>query len=361
MVVYCSQVVWDDVWQRPQELSIAIAKKRPLIYVSTIQLHHWLKHSKSITWFKQTYNDVTVVTILLIPGHYTKRLIFLINTKIVSLYLRLIFRSANSIDLLTDTPFLFPAYNTLLNCHNIMSFHYDIIDDFVAFNWAPTWGRAFESEMLQYVVRSVTTGTQSLKCEKERLFTKGPVTFIPLGVRFDEFDITRLHGDKAVIGYIGSVNDRLDYELITMLAERFPDAKIQFVGPIRILESALPRRENIEYLGLRKHEELPQLMSHFTVAIIPFKIDDATTKLFPVKALEYLAAGLPTVSVNLPEITSYFNGLIEIAETKQDFCDMVGKLISSNNEDADREKKEFARKHTWEQMSDSIISHIIGF
>ena len=37
-----SQVIWDDVWQRPQEFAWRASEEVAVVYCSPVQVHNWL-------------------------------------------------------------------------------------------------------------------------------------------------------------------------------------------------------------------------------------------------------------------------------------------------------------------------------
>jgi len=38
-IFFHSQVVWDEVWQRPQEFALRAARRRPVIFFCPVQIH----------------------------------------------------------------------------------------------------------------------------------------------------------------------------------------------------------------------------------------------------------------------------------------------------------------------------------
>ncbi len=55
-------------------------------------------------------------------------------------------------------------------------------------------------------------------------------------------------------------------------------------------------------LGRKPYEELPAYCKAFDVALNPFEINELTLAANPLKVREYLAAGLPVVSTDIPEV-----------------------------------------------------------
>ena len=86
------------------------------------------------------------------------------------------------------------------------------------------------------------------------------------------------------------------------IAEACPHAQVVLIGQADTDTSGLDSCSNILLMGPRSFDHLPEYMSHFSVGIIPFKQNDLTRSVNPIKLREMLAAGCPVVSTDLPEV-----------------------------------------------------------
>ena len=69
---------------------------------------------------------------------------------------------------------------------------------------------------------------------------------------------------------------------------------------------------------------------------------------FPLKTLEYLAAGLGVVSTDMPSARWLNTSLISLQSEPHDFALAVkAALARRNDEDQELRRKEFAARHTW--------------
>ena len=311
---------------------------------------------------------LTVLSPLILPGHYRSRLVYRLNCWILARLLRRWTASAQLIHYITDSPFAWPVLNVLFfrGSHRdtrLARLHYDIIDDFPSFVWAPGWARACEDELIEHA-DSVTTGTYELWIQHRR--RRADAEFIQCGVDFDAFNrpAGTIPDDLAAcpeprLGYAGSVSDRLDFDLLAELADRFPQGSVVLVGPVRMNEDLLPRRPNIFYLGLRPHDDLPRYVQHFTVGLIPFLVNNATSKLNPVKTLEYLAAGIPVVSTAIPDVARFFSHAVYVAPGRAAFLDMVAEAVADPDIERIRSGVDLARTSSWDQMAHRIASRVL--
>lgn len=138
---------------------------------------------------------------------------------------------------------------------------------------------------------------------------------MPHGVDWEHFSAPALAGgaklpqdiadvDGPIIGFFGLIHDWVDQELIASMAARFPSATVVLIGKAQVDVSALRSYANIRLLGQKPYEELARYAAAFDVGIIPFKVNDLTLAVNPIKLREYLSAGIPVVATALPEIAA---------------------------------------------------------
>jgi glycosyltransferase involved in cell wall biosynthesis len=108
---------------------------------------------------------------------------------------------------------------------------------------------------------------------------------------------------KPVIGYFGLLADEwVELELLVRVAKRFTTGSLVLLGKSTMDLAPLRALPNVHLLGRKPYETLPAYAKGFDVALIPFPKNEATLHSNPLKAREYLAAGLPVVSTAVPEV-----------------------------------------------------------
>lgn len=106
---------------------------------------------------------------------------------------------------------------------------------------------------------------------------------------------------RRYIGYVGSIAEWFDWPLVCELAASLPEVTIRLVGPEFVSRpSDLPT--NIEFLGARPQPEIPNLVREFAVGLIPFKVNELTEGVDPIKYYEYRSMGLPVWSTGFGEM-----------------------------------------------------------
>lgn len=105
-----------------------------------------------------------------------------------------------------------------------------------------------------------------------------------------------------VFGYVGSIAQWFDWNVVSKLASENPNDRIVLVGPnYDVNMPKLPG--NVEIRKAVAHAEIPSLMSSFDYGIIPFKVNELTESVDPVKYYEYVACDLTVISTRFGEMT----------------------------------------------------------
>jgi teichuronic acid biosynthesis glycosyltransferase TuaH len=85
------------------------------------------------------------------------------------------------------------------------------------------------------------------------------------------------------------------------------------------------------------------------VGLVPYTLSEFNRASFPLKTLEYLAAGLPVVSTNLPATRWLDTPLATIADDHATFVAAV-RAAATIPSSAD-ERQRFAAAHSWESRA----------
>jgi len=163
-----------------------------------------------------------------------------------------------------------------------------------------------------------------------------------------------------VLGYVGVIDERLDYALIEALARRFPDASVVMAGPVVKVDPAdLPRLPNIHWLGQQAYGQLPALVKGFDVCLMPFALNEATRYINPTKTLEYMATGKPVVSTAVADVVRNFTPVVDVAYSVEDFLDAVARAARAPDAARLREGIARARAESWESTVASMRGELL--
>jgi len=161
---------------------------------------------------------------------------------------------------------------------------------------------------------------------------------------------------KPVIGYFGNIERRIDYDLLAEVLQQNPDKNFVFVGPVDIhyLDHATFKAPNISLKGAVPYEQMPAVLKGFDVAIIPFKKDEVSNAIFPLKLFEYLGSGRPVVSTDFNIDLREFTG--NTVTYCSDAIEFSAALNTALNDTPHLQEKRLAvaTENTWEHRISEI-------
>jgi glycosyltransferase involved in cell wall biosynthesis len=171
-------------------------------------------------------------------------------------------------------------------------------------------------------------------------------------------DLARL--PRPIVGFVGAVSDyKLNSEWLVHLARERPEWSVVVIGPTGIGDpgsdvSALRATPNVHLMGHRAYAELPAYLKGFDVAVIPYRINDYTRGVFPIKFFEFLATGKPVVISDLPAVSDYHH-LVGVARTAEEFVERCQSALA-DGASGQAERLAAARKNSWSSRVDKLMS-----
>lgn len=152
---------------------------------------------------------------------------------------------------------------------------------------------------------------------------------------------------------VGQLNERLDLGLLEAVQASGVDMVI--IGPradrdpdFRRRLDALLSAGNVRWLGRLGPAGLQHQLGVHGVGLTPYADSSFNRASFPLKTLEYLAAGMAVVSTDMPSARWLDTGLITLTSAPQEFALAVkAALARIDDQDQERLRKEFAAQHTW--------------
>jgi GT2 family glycosyltransferase/glycosyltransferase involved in cell wall biosynthesis len=159
---------------------------------------------------------------------------------------------------------------------------------------------------------------------------------------------TLLSGTRhPIIGYYGAIADWFDIDLMTAVARARPQYRFVLLGGVFGVDVApLEALPNVSLPGQQPYAQMPQYLYHFDVCLIPFKVNPITEATDPVKLYEYLSAGKPVVSVDLPELEPA-RAHIYVARDLGDFLAKLDAAVVEDDRTLQDQRRAFVAEHTW--------------
>jgi glycosyltransferase involved in cell wall biosynthesis len=165
------------------------------------------------------------------------------------------------------------------------------------------------------------------------------------------------------IGYIGHINERLDYTVLEYLARQRPTWSLVLVGdtypwtleapPLRRLR-ALP---NVHFLGQYPFAEIPALVKGMDICLLPYVDDERAHYRSPLKLYEYLAAGKPVVSTDHPEAQE-LGDVVYMTSAVETFLERVAQALAQDSPERRQQRVTVAQQHSWDRRVDQM-EHIV--
>jgi glycosyltransferase involved in cell wall biosynthesis len=230
--------------------------------------------------------------------------------------------------------------------------------------------RHAEEDLLRKVTLGFATSQEILK-NKKRINPN--FYFSPHGVDFDNFaraqdqtlpipeDIRHL--PHPLVGYFGAIDHWIDLGLIEYLARSRPRWSFVFIGNQAISVANLSLLPNVHFLGKRPFQDLPRYGRAFDATIIPFRIDDLTISVSPIKLKEYLAMGKPVVSTPLPAVMDYAaaGGLVRVAGDAESFLQLLERDLRDDSKKLVLARQESVRSDTWKARAEEVSRAIAEY
>jgi hypothetical protein len=146
--------------------------------------------------------------------------------------------------------------------------------------------------------------------------------------------------------------------LIAYLAERHPEWSIALIGKPMVDLSKLRRFKNVHLLGRKLHSELPGYCKGFSVGMIPYVLQERIFHVNPIKLREYLSAGVPVVSVSLPEVVPFSEHCL-IAKDYEAFRCGVETALRTDSPRAREARSNAMRTETWESRVADVSRQVM--
>ena len=187
---------------------------------------------------------------------------------------------------------------------------------------------------------------------------------------------------RPVLGLVGQLSERIDLDILTALSDA--GFALLLVGPQdprweprRFAE--LTSRPGVQHTGRVPAASVPAYLAAIDVGITPYTGSDFNRASFPLKTLEYLAAGRPVVSTDLPGARWLLDDLaragltmtgerpaeiMTLASTPGEFVGAVRRMVPGpgaepEQEQARREQcRAFATRHSWARRADAMAAAI---
>lgn len=196
------------------------------------------------------------------------------------------------------------------------------------------------------------------------------VALVPNGVEFERFHGARgaarpaeLEGvPRPIVGFVGKLNEILDFVLLGAVASRRLEWSFVFVAPFdgRPQLLAAPQFRsfaslpNVHLLGWQPYARVPAFINAFDVCTIPFVVNDLTNGIYPLKLHEYFALGKPVVATPIRELEA-FADVAYLAGGPQAFVEAIGRALAEGSAELQQKRIALAQANSWQVRAQAIL------
>lgn len=359
LIVFFPLVDWDAPWQRYQHFATVFSKHNRVIYFEPAHSIKYLVRKNAILWKKvegilrseRKINENLSVfrSPPILPFGNSSHIVNFINQFFILFLIKILikdFSEKKKLLLWINDPIHYPMIKLIKPKISV----YDCTD---AFFFRDPRKQAYHDELRHRTIRdsSVSFFTSRLYFEEGKRYSDN-CHYVPNGVDInnskknhfpipDEMKMIK----SPILGFVGSLDSRIDQKLIKEVLAKKPEVSLVFVGPIMGDFSRFEMNGRVFLLGNRDYKEIPNFIKQFDVALIPY-IPEKAEAVYPVKLHEYLILGKPVVSTNINEIKQ-FSEVVYIANSREAFIEKIELALRERDKDEKKKRIQIALRNTW--------------
>jgi len=368
-IVTLSTQDWNDLWTRKQRFVLQFARQgNRVLYVET--QFHWVsyvrqfrKHWRRVFLFalgaRRVEENLFVYTPpLLVPAFQVFPSLAKVNNFVLGIALK---RVMKKLGMKSPVLWIYTHFNkSLIKKLGAKKALYECVDDYSGAKGLIKREVVIkqEAETLKEVNAAIVTA-ESLRPSKLAYNSRIHVVCNAANVSHFNRAVSEKHiepVDLSGVGrprlvFLGMTQYWVDLELLDYIAGEKPEWQIVMIGPVAVDVRRFERAKNMHFLGNKPYDDLPDYMAYCDVALNPYRVDDVAKGCSPLKLYEYLAAGLPVVSTEMPEARK-FDKIVTVASNYEMFVLAVEEILirdAGSREELKKQALAESQKHSWEK------------
>lgn len=361
LIIFFPMVDWDAPWQRYQHFATAFSEHNKVIYFEPAHSIKYLLEKPSVLWKKATgifklkkkisENLMVLRSLPILPFGSRSHIVNCINQLFILLLIKISIRGFKEKQKLC----LWISDATHYALIKLLKPKISVYDCTDAIIFRDSKKQAYHDALRHKIVRysSISFFTSQLYFKEGRNYS-GNCHYIPNGVdvrnfkrRYYTVPKEMQNMRRPILGFVGTLDSRIDRQLIKDILIMKPEVSLVFIGPIIENFHELKTKNGIFFLGKRDYWEIPDFINQFDVALIPYRLFENTKFMYPVKLHEYLILGKPVVSTNLPEVRQ-FSDVVHIAKDRVEFVERIEEALRAKDEKHKKKRIETALANTWD-------------
>lgn len=166
-----------------------------------------------------------------------------------------------------------------------------------------------------------------------------------------------LNKNKYILGYVGTIAEWMDFDLLDKSQKSNLNIQYNMVGPY---PTNLPSSaKNLNFIGRVEHEKLYSVIEDYDCLIMPFIVNAIIKSVDPVKLYEYISYGKCIVSVYYKEIER-FADFVYFYHNHDEYLNLIEYLSEKGfpaKYSAEQQKK-FLDNNTWDIRGKTVCDAI---
>jgi glycosyltransferase involved in cell wall biosynthesis len=154
----------------------------------------------------------------------------------------------------------------------------------------------------------------------------------------------------------GTFDEWVDIGLLDDVARSRPDWSVVLAGERRIALDPLTSRPNVHFVGRLPYQQMPALIAHCDIGLVPFRLGRVASDATPGKIYQYLAGGLPVLCTPFLD-GDVFGGHVATAQSDA-FVSAMSDLIRADSPKLRARRRAFAFTQTWSARFDAVEAEL---
>lgn len=248
-----------------------------------------------------------------------------------------------------------------------------IVFDIVDFHYSPSKKELVQINTQKKLILKKSDAVFSISQPLKKInqpFAKKRIKVVPQGFDLESFKKNsqlsklKLPQAKPIIGFVGQMSERLDFNLLNQLIKNNPQWNFIFIGPVhhepnvatdfnqkklQLQISSLFKNKNAFHFERQPKTEILSLLKKFDICLVPYDVGLPFNRYsYPMKIFEYFYAGKPIVSTPI-EALKQFPDLIALSENDAEFTAAIKKILKKPwPKSKVEQQQELAEKNSWE-------------
>jgi glycosyltransferase involved in cell wall biosynthesis len=311
-----THVDWGHLWQRPHQLAVALSAHYEVTVVSPVA-------RKRTHLLDNPAPGILLTHVWRMPGSYRSTGVAEANAVLASMQCGPRVRRAAVV--VVTSPEVWPWIASSVDERTLV---YDCMDDALAFHQdagVRTLKARWERELLKRSDVVVCSSDELAVRALGRGATRARTIIVPNGWDEQAFPVAAScalpRAGPIELVYFGTIAPWLDFQALRAVATRCPDVSMRLIGPA-------DGRELHDVPGIRieppvEHRRLAHAASSAHGFLLPFRVDELTRAVDPVKLYEYIALGKPILSSYWPALDR-FSGFVTFYRDADQLVSLVG-------------------------------------